>query len=180
MSGGRLRLSLLETLLILSIAATVLAVFVPTFMRRLRTDKVAEAAAMLELLHERAAAYYATRWESGLERCLPPQAGPTPAEPSVEPTRVQFVAEETEGQSTWEALGFQPDRPVRYRYRYEPAEAGCGLGEANRESTSEVRFIAEGDLDGDGVLSRFERRAWPGADGVLHPVEELFVDRRVE
>ncbi len=178
MSRGQLRLTLFETVLVISIAGTVLAVFVPTFAARLRTDKIAEPTELLQSMHDGATAYYATRWDNGLERCLPAAAGPAPEQALVEPVAVDFAADDAVGAESWQALGFQPDRPIRYRYQYAPAKSGCGLGAGG--PSEEVLFVAEGDLDGDGVLSRFERRARPGPDGVLHPVEELFVHQRVE
>ncbi|MGB5810495.1 MAG: hypothetical protein WBG86_08200, partial [Polyangiales bacterium] len=79
---------------------------------------------------------------------------------------------------TWKALGFRPARPLRYRYSYLPSESGCGIGDDGTHM--EVIFRAEGDLDGDGVMSRFERRSVPTSGGVLEPLEELHIDRRVE
>jgi hypothetical protein len=43
-----------------------------------------------------------------------------------------------------------------------------------------VTFRAEGDLDGDGERSLFERRARGTEDGTLVPVGILYVRDRVE
>jgi type II secretory pathway pseudopilin PulG len=177
-SRGRPRLSLLEATLLLCIVGIVLAVFVLTFVRRVRTNKILEASELLQELSDRAAAYYGTSWDGGLRRCLPPGAGPTPAEPTVDPEEVDFFAPSTEGHETWKALGFQPDRAIRYSYRYLPGEAGCGLGGDGKDAL--VTFRAEGDLEGDGVRSRFERQAKPTVEGTLQPIGELHVHQRVE
>jgi len=182
--GGRPRLSLLEAALLLSIVGTVAAVFVPTFMSRVRTNKITEASELLQELSDRAAAYYGTAWDGGLVRCLPPAAGPTPSLPTIDPEVVDFFAPTAQGHDNWEALGFQPDGAIRYSYRYMPSEAGCDLGGEGKNGP--VTFRAEGDLEGDGVRSRFERQAAPTLDGTLQPLggpdglEVLHVHQRVE
>ena len=184
MSRGRPRLSLLEAALLLSIVGTVVAVFVPTFIGRVRTNKIIEASELLQELSDRAAAYYGTSWDGGHRRCLPPAAGPTPLLPSIDPVVVDFFAPTAQGHDTWAALGFQPDRAIRYSYRYMPSEVGCDLGGDGKNGP--VTFRAEGDLEGDGVRSRFERQATPTLDGTLQPLggpdglEGLHVHQRVE
>ncbi|MDH3625192.1 MAG: hypothetical protein OEQ49_15080 [Myxococcales bacterium] len=178
MSRDRPRLSLLEAALLLCIVGIALAVFSPTFVRQVRTNKILEASELLQELNDRTAAYYGTSWDGGYRRCLPPGAGPTPTEPTVEPEDVDFFAPTTEGHETWKALGFQPERAIRYSYRYMLSESGCGLGGDGKDAP--ITFRAEGDLDGDGVRSRFERQARPNLDGTLQPIGELHVHQRVE
>jgi len=167
----------MEAALLLCILGSVLAVFVPTFLRRVRTNKISEASELLQEMSERAAAYYATSWYSGLRHCLPPAAGPTPRAPSVDPEEVDFFAPEQPGHESWSALDFQPDRPIRYSYSYRPDENGCDL--EGSKGAGIVSFRAEGDLDGDGVRSTFERRATLEA-GVLAPEGVLHVHQRIE
>jgi len=172
-SRDRARHHLLEAALLACIVAVGLAMFVPTFLNRVRANKINEAAEVLRELSDRAAAYYATSWAGGLRNCLPERAGPTPEAPSVEPVVVDFHALEEPGHQTWVALGFQPDRPIRYSYQYTPDRAGCDL------LGTGVWFRAEGDLDGDGVRSIFERRSYLGSDG-LKPDGILHIHQRVE
>ncbi|MGB5351696.1 MAG: type II secretion system protein [Polyangiales bacterium] len=170
-------MSLIEVGLVLCILGIVLAVFVPTFVRRVRVNKISEASELLQEMSDRASAYYATTWADGKRFCLPAGAGPTPAVPTVDSATVDFAAEEQSGHESWGALGFQPDRPVRYSYSYAPDRHGCDLvGEGDLRSVS---FRAEGDLDGDGVRSMFERRATFGSTE-WRPDETLHVYRRVE
>jgi len=173
----RPRLSLIEAALLLCLAGIVLAVFVPTFVRRVRVNKISEASELLQEMSDRAAAYYATSWDAGKRFCLPERAGPTPAKPTVDMAEVDFAAKEQTGHASWESLGFQPARPIRYSYSYTPSHEGCDLIKA-REPVA-ASFRAEGDLDGDGVRSTFERRATFDADG-LKPAVTLNVHRRVE
>ncbi len=170
-------MSLIEVALLLCIAGIVLAVFVPTFLRRVRTNKINEAAELLQEMSDRTAAYYSTTWPGGERYCLPPSAGPTPEAPTVELVAVDFLGDDQAGHGTWGALGFQPDRPVRYSYSYAPSRHGCSLND--EESLGEIIFRAEGDLDGDLVRSIFERRATLEGDG-LKPAELLHVHKRTE
>lgn len=173
--------TLIEAALVVCILGVVLAVFIPTFLEHLRTSKIAEAPEQLERLHRATAAYWDARHETGAglgTRCLPEQAGPAPAEPSAEPREVDFAAPDTAGAATWKALGFAPDRPVRYRYYLQPAESGCNL--TGSEGDPLVTFRAEGDLDDDGTLSTFERSAAVADDGTLEPAGILYVVDRVE
>lgn len=163
--------------LVLCIVGIVLAVFVPTFVRRVRINKISEASELLQEMSDRASAYYATSWANGTRFCLPQRAGPTPAVPTVDSATIDFAAEEHAGHETWEALGFQPNRPVRYSYSYVPSHHGCEL--VGDQVLRSVSFRAEGDLDGDGVRSVFERRATIDGTG-LKPAEALHIYRRVE
>ena len=176
MPRDRPRLSLLEAALLLCLIGIVLAIFVPTFLGRVRTSKISEASELLREMSARAAAYYATSWD-GKSHCLPPAAGPTPAEPSVEAQRVDFYSPEAKGHETWKALGFQPDHPVRYSYTFTPAVDGCDL--VGREDLGTVSFRAVGDLDGDGVESTFEWQATLGRDG-WEQADVLHVHQRIE
>lgn len=157
--------------------SVVLAVFVPTFLRRVRTNKISEASALLQEMSDRAAAYYATSWDSGRRHCLPPPAGPTPQVPTADSVQVDFYAPDQEGHVSWEALGFQPTHPTRYSYSYAPSRHGCDLADANGDA--EIIFRAQGDLDGDGVRSTFERQAKLEA-GRLKPASTLRVHQRTE
>jgi len=158
-----------------------LAVFLPTFVRELRTSKTSEAVEHLQTLAERAAAYYATRFprEDGPSQrgCLPPTAGPTPRLPTAQPAPVDFAAESTPGHETWEALGFRPEREVRFAYTFEPTASGCGL--RSPEGSYLLTLRAEGDLDSDGERSLFERRM-AARDGELRSFGILYVRDRAE
>jgi hypothetical protein len=170
-------LSLIEVALLLCIGSVVLAVFVPTFLRRVRTNKINEASELLQEMSDRTAAYYATSWDDGQRHCLPPDAGPTPAAPTVDLSSVDFFASDQAGHATWEALGFQPGRAIRYSYSFATSDHGCGL--TDNEERETITFRAEGDLDGDLVRSVFERSATIEGD-LLKPADVLHVHKRIE
>jgi type II secretory pathway pseudopilin PulG len=167
----------IEVALLLSLLSVVLAVFVPTFLRRVRTNKVNEASELLQAISHRTRAYYETAWSSSERHCLPKAAGPTPPTPTVDPQDVDFFSPEEPGSPTWRALDFQPDRPVRFSYSFVPNRDGCLLDEAGDSVAVVLR--AQGDLDGDGVRSTFEHRAVVDRDGFT-PAEALLVHQRTE
>lgn len=173
--------TLLEAALVVSISGMVLAVAIPTFVEKLETSKAAEATKQLETLYRSAASYYAVaRPTTGpkLAYCVPAAAGPTPLVPSVKPVKVDFASADTAGADTWKALEFAPKDPLRYRYSFTPHGATCLIDEPAEPSTIAIR--AEGDLDGDGSLSRFERRGQLHAYGVIEPDKLLRVSDRIE
>lgn len=173
--------TLLEAALVISVTGMVLAVAIPTFFQKLETSKAAESTKQLETLFHSAASYYAVaRPTTGpkLAYCVPAAAGPTPLVPSTKPVRVDFAAADTPGAETWKALEFAPKDPLRYRYSFLPRGATCLIDEPADPSTIAIR--AEGDLDGDGTFSRFERRGQLHAYGVLEPDKLLRVTDRIE
>ncbi len=163
------------------VVGCLLAAFVPRFLNELRLSKISEASEQLGRMHSAAAAYFAANHgtdEVPLRRCLPPAAGPTPEEPSEEPVSVAFADPHTSGSPIWRSLGFVPDRPIRFRYAFDPVASGCDL--RSPEGTYLVTYRAEGDLDGDGERSLFERRARATETGELIPIGILYVRDRVE
>ena len=164
------------------IVGSILAVAIPTFLREVRLSKASEAPEMLQQMHLGASAYFASRQQvEGVERrrCLPHAAGPTPERPRLEARTVDFFDDSVHDAPTWRVLSFRSDRPLRFSYRFQPAQAGCDL--RTPEDTYLVTYSAEGDLDGDGVRSLFERRdATSSTDDALVPVGLLYVRDRVE
>lgn len=169
----------------IGLSGSLLAVGVPTFQKAVRTSKVSEASESLQRMVLGAAAYYEGFHEiDGRKQtqCLPPSAGPVPAEPDPDGMTVH-LERFPEAQSTFEALGFVHLDPSRYRFTFQVSRPGCDLGASveagNVQEAVEVRFIAEGDLDDDGILSRFTRFATPEGDKLnIDPL--LQVERRIE
>jgi type II secretory pathway pseudopilin PulG len=177
---GRAGLSTVEVATLVSVVGTLLAVALPTLGRAVRPSKLTEASEQLEALYGAVAAYYATprpAANGGSAHCLPAPAGPTPEMPSLSPSRTDFSAQSAQGASTWKDLGFTPSVPLRFRYSFVPAAWGC------TQNVSEGRVLvlrAEGDLDGDGLYSSFERHARVLAAGKLQPDPVLHVQDRIE
>ena len=172
-------LTLVEVAALLSVVGMLLAVAIPTLARTVRASKVAEAAEQLEFLSHAAATYYAQpRLDAarGTQYCLPEPAGPAPDVPSPQSVVVDFAA--APGAATWKALGFAPKGPLRYRYTFLPAAAGCWSEPDPRTNSFTIR--AEGDLDGDGIYSNFERRATLAPQGKTLPDPVLHIYDRIE
>ena len=168
--------------MLISLIGVILAVGIPAFVRSLRTSKMAEAPLELIRIHAALASYYTTPQStpSGKRmRCIPEAAGPTPAQPSRDPIAVDFGAADTPGSATWRAIGYEPSTPIRYRYSILTTASGCGTTPVNERIESVLTLRAEGDLDGDGVLSRYQRSV-NAEDGqlVLNPM--LDVRDRIE
>ncbi len=172
--------TLVETALIVCLLGAVLAVAVPTFVRAVQTSKISEASQQLEMLYRASASYYAVPRpdvDGHNAFCLPEAAGPAPAAPSEQPVSVDFADAATPGAATWKALFFAPKEPLRYRYTYLPTHAGCRLPVPAKGVLS---LRAEGDLDEDGLYSRFERSASIQAPGELVADPMLRVRDRIE
>jgi len=174
-------MTLLQAAATTSLVGCLLAAFVPAFLDELRLSRVAEAARQLERMHLATSAYFAAPHEVGgetLHRCLPDAAGPFPTEPTQDARRLDFVGPDL-ARAGFTAIGFTIEEPIRYSYSMTPTVSGCDLH--SPEGTYLVSYRAQGDLDGDGERSLFERRdrALEEAD-VLEPVGILYVRDRTE
>ncbi len=173
--------TLLQAAAATSIIGCLLAAFVPAFVDHLRLSKASEAARELDRMHLATAAYFAAPHASETEtlhRCLPSAAGPYPTEPTQDARTLDFEGEDL-SRAGFTAIGFAIDEPVRFSYTLQPTVSGCDLH--SPEGTYLVTYRAEGDLDGDGERSLFERRdrALEGED-LLEPVGILYVRDRTE
>ncbi len=158
-----------------------LAAFVPAFLRELRLSKVAEASRELERLHLATAAYFATPRtvnDEELRRCLPEPAGPFPTEPTRDARLLEFEGDDV-NRAGFVAIGFTVEDPIRFAYSMTPTVSGCDLH--SPDGTYLVSYRAEGDLDGDGERSFFERRDRAlESEDVLEPIGILYVRDRTE
>jgi len=170
-----------EISLVISVVGVALAMFVPAFTARFQRSKFDDVHHELEHLTRAVEAYYSARHEvHGVERarCLPASAGPTPEVVGVDPVDLDFAAEGTPGSATWAALGFQPERPGRFRYRLSVTQARCNV--TAPQGTALARIEAEADLDGDGYYSNFRRELVVGEQGELRDGDLLRVSDRTE
>lgn len=174
-------LTLLQAAAAVAIIGCLLAAFVPAFVRELRLSKVAEASRQLERMHVATSAYFATpRTVEGeeLRRCLPDAAGPFPTEPTEDARLLDFEGEGL-SRAGFTAIGFTIDEPIRFAYSLTPTVSGCDLH--SPDGTYLVSYRAEGDLDGDGERSLFERRDRAlDTEDVLEPVGILYIRDRTE
>ena len=167
-----------QAALVICIAGSGLAAFFPTYFRSVRLSQSSEAVEMLADMHRKTSVYFASEHE-GQTHCLPTAAGPTPRVPHTEASVIDFAGDAESGHATWSALGVLPTEPLRFSYVFDPVSVGCRLQASDRSYL--VSFRAEGDFDGDGEHSLFERRAGVDPrDHSLIPVGILYVQRRTE
>ena len=173
--------TLLEVCLVISVVATGAAMFLPAFLSRIELSKYDEAHREMGRIAGAVQAYYeASHTVRGEARthCLPPSAGPTPAEVGRDAVPTPFGDESVPGHLTWRALRYQPVREVRFRYSVRMRQSRCSVSAP--EGTPLVRIEAEADLDGDGELSSFQRGLLVGPEGQLVDGPLLRVRNRVE
>lgn len=138
--------TLIELMIVVAIIGILAAVAIPAFLKYIRRSHTSEALTMLRKIHDGQVSYYMVDHVNQLGARLPAQflsAGPEPA----------TIPSNTRTQANWTDVGWlelkvAPDAPVRYRY----TSVAAGL-----ETTSSFTARAEGDLDGDGFTSLFER-----------------------
>ena len=154
---------MLEATAGLSLAAIVLIVAVPILKRELRASHQAEARDTLLRIGEAAATYaHVPKHRHG----LPESIARTPAEVP----RGTAVVVDAEAWAVWLPLMPEvvpPGLPQRYAYAFA------------RVPGDHVAFdaVAEGDLDGDGVLARATLRGSLGPDGSVQLAPDAeFVD----
>ncbi len=158
-------LTWLEAAVAASLGGTLLAVAVPVFVRNLHASRLAEP---VDGLARIAAGAARLARGSSTMTAFPETVGLTPAEIPAGERRQDPPG--TWDHPTWKALGFDWTVPHAYGFAFE-----------SRNGAEEARFIAaaEGDLDGDGVRSRFELWGTYRAGEALK-LEPLEVWRAVE
>ncbi len=135
-------LSSVQMALLFAVFGSVLAVFIPHFIRNLHASRLAEPLDGLEHI-----ATWASVQAAGYppELAYPPSVGRSPQQvPAGEAVR---DPEGTWAHPTWKLLGFKKEEPHYYSFEFESL---------NSERGAHFTARAFGDLDGDGELSRFE------------------------
>jgi type IV pilus assembly protein PilA len=145
--------TLIELMIVVAILGILAALAIPAFIGYIRRSKSAEATGNLNAMFKSATSYFVSeRSGQGVTAttssyCLVQKDGASaPATPKAD--KQAFVATPSQNQ-----IGFQIADFVYYAYRIDgPAAATCGV----TDGTAAYTFVANGDLDGDGVLSTFE------------------------
>jgi hypothetical protein len=146
-----------EGALAVSAVASLAAIIVPSCLRSIRTSRTAEATENIARIAQAAVGYLNDPTKKPLAAA--------PLTPPIVPRG--SAASDTPGaweHATWQAVGFSLDESHWYSYRIEVEDRV-------------VRVIANGDLDGDGILSTYERRIEKtGASWVLSPAVIVTAD----
>jgi hypothetical protein len=154
-----------EAAIAFAIGGSVLAVFIPSFVRNLHASRLTEPLSGLEAISRRAAELAENAPQL---QAFPDSAPLTPARVP----RAELVTDPpgTWVHPTWRLLAFSFDAPHAYSFEFESK---------NANDVSTYKAAAHGDLDGDGVLSTFEITGSirPGGPAKTLPLE---VVREVE
>jgi type IV pilus assembly protein PilA len=146
-------------MIVVAIIALLSAVAIPSYMRYVRRSYTLEAGLNMRKLYDGAVAYFAAEHSNAkgdvLPKMFPTTAGPTPATPVAGTTPI-IVPPGVWNTPGWNALDFFVTDPIRYSYSF----ASVG-----QDSAAAATMIANGDLNGNGVYSTFQRQAFGVVNG---------------
>jgi type IV pilus assembly protein PilA len=151
--------TLIELMIVVAIMGILAAAAIPAFMKYIRRSRTVEASMNLRKMYDGAVAYYVAEHASATgviqNRQFPANAGPTPALP---PVGITYQSQPSEWKAGgWSSLDFMIADQQRYSYTF--TSSGVGLA-------STASMIANGDLNGNGVPSWFERDCHATFEGV--------------
>lgn len=157
--------SALQLAAVVALAGSLLAIFIPTFLRNLHASRLTEAVRGVNSIAAGALLYAEGKPPS---EAFPPSAPLTPAEVP-RGDRVEDPPG-TWDHLTWASLGFRMDHAHSFCFAFDSDRGPA-------RSTFVAR--AHGDLDGDGERSTFEIRGEALAGGAKM-LPGLYVEREVE
>jgi prepilin-type N-terminal cleavage/methylation domain-containing protein len=165
--------TLIELLVTIAIMGLLAAVAVPAYVVNMRRAQSSEALFNIRKMYDGAVAYYlADHADAGgapLPHAFPPTDGPTPAQiPRGTKVLVPAASWETPG---WTAMGFYIRDYQRYSYSFTSTGS---------DAAAVATFIAQGDLNGNGVPSTFQRSAAGQVGGGVSGGSGLYVVSDVE
>jgi prepilin-type N-terminal cleavage/methylation domain-containing protein len=151
--------TLIEIMITVAITGVLAAVAIPAYMKYVRRSYTTEATMNLRVMYDGAVSYYTGEHSDSvgaiLARQFPNSAAPTP---TTIPSGVKHQPVATEYETPeWEALDFAVRDPYRYQYSFNSSKNG---------NVNSGVMMAQGDLDGDGNPSLFQRICTGTTDGV--------------
>ena len=141
--------TLIELMSVVAIIGILAAVAIPAFLKYIKKSKTTEARTNIRKVYDGELSYYDEEHVKRDGSIISKQfveAGPEPGSPP----GVDKVTGDWETGDAWSALKFGSDSPVLYSY--SAVTSGTGTNSA-------FTARAEGDIDGDGTTSLFERVA---------------------
>lgn len=141
--------TLIELMIVVAIIGILAAIAIPAFIRYIKQTKVSETDINLKSISDGASAYYqAEHYDSGNGNPISGKQFPisNAQVPSSVPTGTKTDLTGSVNGEPWQALKFNPSKPVYYQYSYNSA---------NTNSAAIFTAQAFGDIDGDASLSTF-------------------------
>lgn len=166
--------TLIELMIVVAIIGILAAVAIPSFIKYVRRSKTVEATMNIRKMYDGAVAYYVGEHADSKgvieNRQFPVKAGPTPELATLTGRgglKYQSTLPEWKT-GGWIALDFMVTDPQYFAYTFDSEGVF---------TDAKAKMIANGDLDGDGVYSWFERDCFGEHDGVrggsgLYSVDE--------
>jgi type IV pilus assembly protein PilA len=159
-------------MIVVAIIGILAAVAVPAYLKYLYRSKTVEATMNLRTMYDGAVAYYVGEHSdtagSVLAKQFPGNAGPTPTVIPGANKHVPVVAEFKTPE--WAALDFSISDPYQYQYSFTVVGA---------PPTPFAAMTAQGDLDGDGIYSTYQRHIQGNRDQVQGDAA-LYTDKEIE
>jgi prepilin-type N-terminal cleavage/methylation domain-containing protein len=177
--NGEPGFTLVELMITIAILGIIAALAIPAFTAYVARSKTAEVSANLNVMFKSAASYYladisgkgSTSAVTGY--CIVGTAGPQPATPTNQ--KVQFPTVD----ANFNAIHFQVSDYVYFSYGLtssKPSGGSC----ANVAGTALYTFYANGDLDGDTIMSTFELAVRSDTDNTLYHGRGFYIANEVE
>ncbi|MEI8254343.1 MAG: prepilin-type N-terminal cleavage/methylation domain-containing protein [Deltaproteobacteria bacterium] len=168
--------TLIELMIVVAILGILAAVAIPAFIKYMRRAKTTEAVDKLAYLFRMSSTYFtgergARAYNSATiaDSQFPVSATLTPASPP-SGTRTTDVPT-TWDSATWNALSFSIADPHYYAYQYDSSGSG---------TSSAFTARAVGNLDGDAILSTFERSGGSNSQRMVQGSQGIYMENELE
>ena len=134
--------TLVELMIVVVILGILAAVAIPAFTRYVKRSKTSEATGNITKIYQGQLTYF----QAALERGTQTYVNASTAMPTAAPSAAKYTANVSQwaADANWTAIGFSLDSAHYYQY-------------LSPGGTSAFTSRALGDLDGDAILSTFER-----------------------